>query len=98
MGYEIENIHRLMVAGEESFTQTSEEILSKPIRRKGVLNYVPVLWLRTVNTLENAGIATLGVVVEYTGHDLLRFRGFGRKCLCYLEAELARYGLRLKQS
>jgi len=87
-----------MVAGEESFTQTSEEILSKPIRRKGVLNYVPVLWLRTVNTLENAGIATLGIVVEYTSHDLLRFRGFGRKCLCYLEAELARYGLRLKQS
>lgn len=53
------------------------------------------LSVRSSNCLRLAGIKTIGDLVQKTGHQLLRMRGFGRRSLAEIKEILAEKGLSL---
>ncbi|MHC4389939.1 MAG: DNA-directed RNA polymerase subunit alpha [Planctomycetota bacterium] len=56
------------------------------------------LSVRALNSLEGAGIETLGELLVKSGDELLALRNFGKTTLKELEARLAQLGLELKGS
>ena len=50
-----------------------------------------------LNSLRREGIKTIEQIIERRASDLLRIRGFGKKSLVNLKAELESRGLTLKK-
>jgi hypothetical protein len=55
------------------------------------------LSIRTLGGLENAGIETVGALLQWSPRDLLRTKHFGRKSLKEVRTVLAALGLRLRE-
>jgi len=55
------------------------------------------LSLRTKQCLQKAEIETMDQLLAKTRSDLLRIKNFGKKALCEIEEELARFGLFLSR-
>ena len=51
--------------------------------------------VRTMNSLENANIQTIGELIQKTEADLLKLKNFGRKSLKEINDVLSDMGLRL---
>ncbi len=52
---------------------------------------------RFINILNNAGIFTINDLIQKSGSDLLRLKGFGRKMLNFVQAWLQEYKLELRK-
>jgi DNA-directed RNA polymerase alpha subunit len=49
--------------------------------------------IRIKNVFRNADIRTVSDILPYYKNDLLKLRGFGKKCIRELEDELRRIGI-----
>lgn len=58
----------------------------------GLLN----LSLRAANCLANAGITTIGHLIDMSAEDILRYRNFGRRSLSEIQRQLVKVGLDLR--
>jgi DNA-directed RNA polymerase subunit alpha len=102
-----------LIAGQDTRPETLEAIaidayaLADEMIRIGAIKEsknplsIPVhqthLSTRIQLTFKNEGINTVSDILDYTSHDLMRFRNFGRKSLTEVVEYLDDYGLHLKR-
>ncbi|MHB8137246.1 MAG: DNA-directed RNA polymerase subunit alpha [Smithellaceae bacterium] len=83
-----------------NFEEVEEEILPEKEDEKGNVNEILTrsvedleLSVRSANCLKNAGINTIGELVQKTEADMLKTKNFGRKSLSEIKDILNEYGL-----
>ncbi|MRR16991.1 MAG: DNA-directed RNA polymerase subunit alpha [Deltaproteobacteria bacterium] len=83
-----------------NFEEIEEEILPEKEDEKGNVNEILMrsvedleLSVRSANCLKNAGINTIGELVQKTEADMLKTKNFGRKSLSEIKDILNEYGL-----
>ena len=83
-----------------NFEEVDEEILPEKEDEKGNVNEILTrsvedleLSVRSANCLKNAGINTIGELVQKTEADMLKTKNFGRKSLSEIKDILNEYGL-----
>lgn len=95
-------IQHLMLITDENITfedskTKSEDVVDEHVLHMRKLLKTPLedldLSVRAFNCLKAAKIDTLGALVEYERHELLKFRNFGKKSLVEIEELLVEKGL-----
>jgi len=83
-----------------NFEEVEEEIVPEKEDEKGNVNEILMrsvedleLSVRSANCLKNAGINTIGELVQKTEADMLKTKNFGRKSLSEIKDILNEYGL-----
>jgi len=83
-----------------NFEEVEEEIIPEKEDEKGNVNEILTrsvedleLSVRSANCLKNAGINTIGELVQKTEADMLKTKNFGRKSLSEIKDILNEYGL-----
>ena len=83
-----------------NFEEVEEEVLPEKEDEKGNVNEILMrsvedleLSVRSANCLKNAGINTIGELVQKTEADMLKTKNFGRKSLSEIKDILNEYGL-----
>ncbi|HQL01206.1 MAG TPA: DNA-directed RNA polymerase subunit alpha C-terminal domain-containing protein, partial [Smithellaceae bacterium] len=80
--------------------EVEEEVVPEKVDEKGNLNEILMrsvedleLSVRSANCLKNAGINTIGELVQKTEAEMLKTKNFGRKSLSEIKDILNEYGL-----
>ncbi len=83
-----------------NFEEVEEEVVPEKVDEKGNLNEILMrsvedleLSVRSANCLKNAGINTIGELVQKTEAEMLKTKNFGRKSLSEIKDILNEYGL-----
>ncbi len=83
-----------------NFEEVEEEVVLEKVDEKGNLNEILMrsvedleLSVRSANCLKNAGINTIGELVQKTEAEMLKTKNFGRKSLSEIKDILNEYGL-----
>ncbi len=85
----------IQLKGNETTTEEFKQLMLKYLATLLIDMDISV---RSLNCLiKDAGIKTLGDLLQYSKSDLLNLKNFGRKCLKETEEALATYGLELKK-
>ena len=83
-----------------NFEEVEEEVVPEKVDEKGNLNEILMqsvedleLSVRSANCLKNAGINTIGELVQKTEAEMLKTKNFGRKSLSEIKDILSEYDL-----